>query len=197
MFLQREVASKVSTSRIIQQELQRRGEKNSFDRRTKQQAISGAENKKWVLERIKATLEGIYLPYAIVDALCMPWDIEWLTSLPKWTLFYYEAPIEVCLARRKAAALKGEEDSKPDEANMTIDEFREILGHETAVHIPSFKNTPGAIIIDGNAPIEDFGRQHIAGLLQQGIINQWHVVDKVSALFRFYTAFNAKIRTPS
>ncbi len=196
ILLPQDKTCEISTSRILHKILQDRGVENSRDRKAKQAVFSERKEKEgdnWLLLHIIETLDRSRKFYGIVDALCMPWDVGWLTGLPSWLLLYYEAPFEVSLARRRQAALNGEDDAKPDEAEMTEEDFRQVLQHETAIHVPSFRNIAGVDVIDGNSPIETFGRQHVAALLRKGIIRQEHLILKASALLNFYSEFNRKI----
>lgn len=196
ILLPQDKTCEISTSRILHKILQDRGVENSRDRKAKQAVFSELKAKEgdhWLLLQIIETLDRSNKSYGIVDALCMPWDVGWLIGLPSWLLLYYEAPFEVCLARRRQAALSGKDDAKPDEANITEAEFRQMLQHETAIHVPSFRSIPGVDVIDGNSPIVDFGRQHVSVLLRKKLINQWELPEKATNLLNFYGEFDRKI----
>jgi hypothetical protein len=188
----------VSTSEIIKGELLRQGVANLNDRRVKQEAflrIAREEGEDWLTNRVAAAFRRNYLTVGIWDKVCMPSDIKWLQTLPKWqwTPLYIDAPFTVRLERARAAAPRGEPDSKPDEANMTEDDFRKTLSHETATHIPGFRDIPGTFVIRHDSDIENLGRQVISVLRESRVLNDSDYLNGSRALLRFYDAFKQKI----
>jgi len=189
----------VSTGDIIREELIKHGVTNFNDRKAKQEAFSriaattdGGEE--WLINRVARTFWSSDKQLGILDAVRMPVDIKWLKTLPgyTWIPLYIEAPFQMCFERRKAAAKRGEPDSKPDEADMTEDDFRKMLTHETSIHIPGFRNIPGTFIIRHDSTIENLGRQIISVLRERLILNDSDYLIGSRTLLCFYDTFNLK-----
>ena len=188
----------VSTSDIIRDELIKQGVTNFNDRKAKQEAfvrIATTEGEEWLINRVSRAFRLSDKMVGILDAVCMPMDIKWLQTLPKykWVPLYIEAPFRTRRERRRAASQRGETDSKPDEADMNEDDFIEMLMHETAIHIPSFRNIPGTAIIRHDSTIENLGRQIISVLRERLILNDSDYLIGSRVLLRFYDDFNRKI----
>lgn len=188
----------VSTSDILKEELVKQGVANSSDRTAKEQVfakLAKTEGEDWLIKRAAAAFRRSYLEIGILDMICMPWDIEWLRTLPEgtWVPLYIEAPFRMRLERARAAALRGLPDSKPDEANISEERFQELNFHPAVIHIPDFRNIHGTFVIRHDSTIENLGRQIVSVLRENRLLKNSEWVIGARALLRFYDDFNRKI----
>ena len=95
----------------------------------------------------------------IFDGVLMPWDIEFIQSFPQNIIFFVDCKIEKRCERARIAALNQEPGSKPDEAGMTLAEFKKRHEHETAKFVASIKNLPDVRVLDNNGTMEELGKQ--------------------------------------
>lgn len=103
----------------------------------------------------------------IFDGVLMPWDVEFIRSFPQNILFFVDCRIENRYERARLATLRGETGAKPDEAKMTLEEFKKLHEHETAKFVTSIKNLPDVRVLDNNGTKKELGEQinpHTIGL---------------------------------
>jgi len=95
----------------------------------------------------------------IFDGVLLPWDVKFIRSFPQNTLFFVDCKIEKRCERARLAALNQESGAKPDEAKMTLAEFKKRHEHETAKFVASIKNLPDVRVLDNNGTMEELGKQ--------------------------------------
>ncbi|MBI2122294.1 MAG: hypothetical protein HYT98_04200 [Candidatus Sungbacteria bacterium] len=95
----------------------------------------------------------------IFDGVLMPWDVEFIRSFPQNILFFVDCKIETRYKRARLAALCQEADAKPDEAKITLEEFKKMHEHETAKFVATIKNLSAVRVLDNNGTIKELGSQ--------------------------------------
>lgn len=120
-----------------------------------------------ILERWEKSQKRIW----VFDGVLMPWDVEFVRSFPRNILFFVNCALEKSFERARQAALRKEPDSKPDEAEMTFEEFKKRHEHETAKFVASIKNMPGVRVLDNNGRPEELGRQIIKEVVEGYLID--------------------------
>ena len=138
------------------------GRPNPTDRKTLQDCYTRAKKalgRRCLHSGIRERWEESEKRIWIFDGVLMPWDVEFIRSFPQKILFFVDCKIEKRCERARIAALNQESGSKPDEAKMTLEEFKKMHEHETAKFVASIKNLPDVQVLDNNGTLEELDKQ--------------------------------------
>lgn len=178
-----------STGAIIEAKLRAYGIANTQDRSAKQDGflrIAEAEGDQWIQQEALKIWENSRKPVWLFDAILMEWDEDFVRSFPCWMHIHVTAPLEVRWQRAVQAALRGEPDSKPDEANMTLREFEKLHQHKTAEAVGSFETKPGVTAIRNIGPTAHLGGAIVAALMNRRLITSLELDRKREKLQELY-----------
>ncbi len=141
-----------------------------------------------ILDRWQKSGKGVW----VFDGVLMPWDVEFVKSFPSSILFFVDCTMEERFRRAKLAALKGEPDSKSDEAEATWEDFRRRHEHETAKFVASIKNLAGVAVLDNNGTPRELGSQIVAILLNRLHLDQQKIFARKEALENLYREIESR-----
>lgn len=180
-----------STRVIIERKLQEYGVANPQDRVAKQEGfvrIARAEGDRWIHAIVQNMWEESRKPVWLLDAVLMEWDDEFVRRFTHWMHIHITVPLEVRWQRAVQAALRGEPDSKPDERNMTLDEFRKLHKHKTARDVSAFETKQGVTVIRNTGSAHDLGAGIIVALMNRGLVTSEEVNRRREALQKLYNS---------
>lgn len=178
-----------STRVIIERKLREYGVTNPQDRTAKQEGftrIAKTEGDRWIHAIALNIWEENRRPVWLLDAVLMGWDDEFVRSFSHWMHFHITAPLEVRWRRAVQAAMQGEPDSKPDEGNMTLEEFKGLHEHKTARDVNSFETKQGVTVIRNTGSANDLGAGIIVALMNRGLVTSEEINRKKRALQELY-----------
>lgn len=163
------------TGKILEDEARKSGIENPAGRVAKQVMyvrLRKVHGDCFLHPRIQNVWDRDNKPYCGLNAVRLPWDVEFIQGFPRSFIVFVDASLETRYGRVKKRTLLHPDTAKPDELHMTFDEFVERDEFETERFIESIKKLPGVIVINNDGDIRSAGAELLAALLNRELIDR-------------------------